>query len=195
MHPFALGLTARTGGDGIVATIGGMRLTMSLASKTLERGGRAPVQYESATLAPSGPFTVAIAVQEGRWTYRSADGRVVVSDVAAGDAWHQLLVSHYTARGQTLFFVDGRLAGRIDERLEPQRFALGGTAAADVKDLLVYRSALNPDEAAALHGGALLQASLEVYSPLDNVRFEPGAPVANLAQSATSARMMVGGGR
>jgi hypothetical protein len=31
-----------------------------------------------------------------------------------------------------------------------------------------------------------------VYSPLDNVRFEPGAAIDNLAQSMTAAKVSVG---
>ena len=40
----------------------------------------------------------------------------------ADAAPHHLVLSHYTARGETLFFVDGKLAGRVSERLEPNRF-------------------------------------------------------------------------
>ena len=130
-----------------------------------------------------------VIVDQGRWAYRSATvGSSVPRYVPIG-AWHQILVSHYTARGQTLLFVDGKLAGAIDERLEPTRFALGGTTAFDARDFVFYRSALNADEAAALHGGTLLQASLEIYSPLDNVELRAGADVANLAQSMTAAQV------
>ena len=100
-----------------------------------------------------------------------------------------MLVSHYTARGETLFFVDGRLAGATAERLEPTRFGLGGPGEADFRDLLIYRSALNADEVAALDSGRLLQASLEVYSPLTDAQFHSGGAVANLAQSLTSAKI------
>ena len=106
------------------------------------------------------------------------------------------MLSHYTARGETLFFVDGTLAGTVAERLEPNRFGLGG-AQADYRDLLIYRSALNADEVAALESGRLLQASLEVYSPLtDDVpagrsgaepRAEPDVSQSRRAVSNTSA--------
>jgi hypothetical protein len=134
----------------------------------------------------------AVIVDDGRWAYRGTGGRLIHSDVRADRSWHQLLVSHYTARGQTLFFVDGKLAGTLDERLEPSRFALGGTSGFDARDFVFYRSAMNADEAAALHGGSLLQASLEVYSPLDNVELRAGADVANLAQSTTRAQVQLG---
>ena len=54
--------------------------------------------------------------------------------------------------GQAL--VDGRLAGRTTERLEPKSFRLGG-AAVDLRDALLYRSALNDDEVTALQSGRI----------------------------------------
>jgi lysophospholipase L1-like esterase len=191
VHPFAVGFSARAQQNGTVATIAGRRLEIAIESKLLERGGRT-VEFELATLSAKGTFTSGVVVDNGRWAYRSADGQLVLSEVAADPSWHQILVSHYTARGQTLFIVDGKLAGTIDERLEPTRVALGGTAGFDARDFVFYRSALNADEAAALHGGALLQSSLEIYSPLDNVELRAGAVVANLAQSMTTAQVQLG---
>jgi hypothetical protein len=115
----------------------------------------------------------------------------VVSGIKADAAPHRLVLSHYTARGETLFFVDGTLAGTVPERLEPNRFGLGGVQA-DYKDLLIYRSALNPDEVAALESGRLLQASLEVYAPLTEATFQSGRAIVNLAQSLTSAKVGAG---
>jgi lysophospholipase L1-like esterase len=191
VHPFAVGFAARAQQNGTVATISGRRLDATISTQKLERGART-VEFESATLSAAGSFTSGVIVEEGRWAYRGAGGRLIRSDVRADRSWHQLLVSHYTARGQTLFFVDGKLAGTLDERLEPSRFALGGTSGFDARDLVFYRSALNADEAAAFHGGTLLQASLEVYSPLDNVELRAGADVANLAQSTTAAKVQLG---
>ena len=89
--------------------------------------------------------------------------------------------------------MDGHLAGKTSERLEPTSFALGGAGQADFKDLLIYRSALNADEVAALDRGALLQASLEVYAPLTDSPLTPGVAVENRAQSLTSAIVGPGG--
>jgi hypothetical protein len=194
IHPFAFGVTARAERDGIVATIDGTRLNMSLQAQKVDRGNRPPLEFESATLSAAGPFSARIGVDAGVWTYTGSDGSVLRSGIRATGSWQQILVSHYTARGETLLFVDGKLTGTISERLEPTRFALGGTTTLDLRDLVLYRSALNADEAAALHAGALLQASLEIYSPLHNVRFEAGAEVENLAQSLTSATVSVGAG-
>ena len=191
VHPFALGFTARAQQNGTLATISGNRLNVAIEQKKLDRGGK-PIEFESAAITTSGTLVAGVIVDDGRWAYRSADGRLIRSEARADREWHQILLSHYTARGQTLLFVDGKLAGIIDERLEPTRVALGGTAGFDTRDFVFYRSALNADEAAALHRGALLQASLEIYSPLDNVELRAGAAVANLAQSMTRAEVQVG---
>ena len=191
VHSFAYGFTARAQQNGTVATIAGRRLDIAIEATKLERGARA-VEFESATLTPRGSFVSGVVVDNGLWAYRGVDGRLIRSEVPADRTWHQVLVSHYTARGETLLFLDGKLAGAIAERLEPARFTLGGTTGFDARDLVFYRSALNADEAAVLHGGKLLQASLEIYSPLDNVELRAGGSVANLAQSMTAAQVQLG---
>lgn len=119
----------------------------------------------------------------------------------ADSRWHHIVLSHYTARGETLFFVDGSLVGKVPERLEPNRFLLGGPGAwqgktapaqADYKEWLVYRSALNADEVEALYDGKLLQASLDIYAPLADQRFAEGSALENRAQSLSLARVGVG---
>jgi hypothetical protein len=71
--------------------------------------------------------------------------------------------------------------------------SLGGSPA-DYRDLLIYRSALNADEMAALEEGRLLQASLlEVYSPLAGMKVQPGGTVRNLAQDLTAAKIAAAG--
>jgi lysophospholipase L1-like esterase len=197
IHPFAFGFTARLAGtrsgDWSVAEIRGSTLTTTTGMKSEARGGgRGTLEFETTTLTSAAPFLATIGVQGGMWIYKAADGSVVQSRVKADGRPHRLFVSHYTARGETLFFVDGALAGTTAERLEPKIFALGGQREADFKDLLIYRSALNPDEVAALESGRLLQASLEVYSPLTEAHFQSGGSVANLAQSLTAAKIGAG---
>jgi len=48
---------------------------------------------------------------------------------------------------------------------------------------MVHRAGLNPDEVTALHGGTLLQASLELYAPLADDSFE------NRSQSMTTIKV------
>ena len=129
---------------------------------------------------------------DGRLTYAASSGETVASRVNATDGgWHHIVLSHYVARGETLLFVDGELAGSVAERLQPDRFVLGGAGVAgiaapdqvDYKDWMIHRAGLNPDEARPLHAGRLLQASLEVYAPLRESAGAAGGSVENLAQS------------
>ena len=73
------------------------------------------------------------------------------------------------------------MVGTIEERLQPDRFVLGGPgpewstavpAPADYKDWMIHRAGLNEDEVRALHEGTLLQSSLELYAPLTAEPFE-----------------------
>jgi hypothetical protein len=195
MHPFAFGVTARATGDGPVATVKGVLLTAESSSKTLTRAGQAPATIQSTTLTPGAPASAGIVIRRGVWAYTSSAGEVVASSVPADSRWHQLLLSYYTARGESLFFVDGILAGRAAERVAPATFLVGGPGLArplDVKDVFIYRSALNVDEAAALAKGGLLQASLEVYAPLSDARFVKGDAVENRAQSLSELRLESG---
>ena len=195
MHPFSLGLTVRGSGDGAIATVGGVALVAATGTKTVGREGQAPQIIRSITLSPGEPVKATIGVRRGVWTYTSTTGEVVASSVPADARWHQLLVSHYTARGESLFFVDGVLAGRAAERLAPAGFTVGGPALTrrlDVKDVLIYRSALNADEVASTHRGTLLQASLELYAPLNDARFGKGAAVENRAQSLAALTLEAG---
>jgi len=185
MHSFAFGFSVRAQGDGPVATVSGA--TLSSASET-RRGGRGAA-YESMTLTPGANFTALVAVENGKLAYRPANGTPIVASVVADAQWHQVLLSHYTARGETLLFVDGKLAGKTAERLQPHRFALGGPRQGDYKDLFIYRSALNADEAAALAAGTLLQASLEIYAPLSDETF---TSVENRAQSLSDLKVLPG---
>ncbi len=201
MHPFAVGMTVKTQGSGTLAAISGSTLFAKMEQKR-SNTGRGPVEFEEAVLSADRPFTSTIGVANGKWSYTSADGTRVTSSVAAEGQWHHIVLSHYTARGETLFFVDGKLAGTVAERLEPNRFVIGGpgsakgTAApkeADYKDVFLFRSALNMDEVDVLNRGELLQSSLEVYAPLADTQFRPGSIVENRAQSMTG--LKIGSGR
>ena len=52
MHPFALGLTVRAGGDGPIATVAGAALDAATGSKTVTRAGQAPVTIRSIDVEP-----------------------------------------------------------------------------------------------------------------------------------------------
>ena len=187
MHSFAIGFSVRAQTNGVVTGITGSTLSATTETK---RGGRGAA-FESTTLVPAGGFASAILVQDGKWAYMGSNQSVVASTINADSQWHHVLVSHYAARGETLFFVDGKLAGKMSERLEPKRFGLGATQA-DYKDLFIYRSALSADEAAALASGTILQASLEVFAPLTDAKFAANTAVENRAQSMSTVKVAGG---
>jgi lysophospholipase L1-like esterase len=197
MHPFALVLRVRSQSEGAFAAIEGTTLSARSEMKKIERGGRGAIEIEETTLSPNQPFAAVLGVSSGVLVYRAADGKIISSEVPADANWHTLVVSHYTARGETLFFVDGHLAGKTSERLQPKRFFIGGPSQetpttpaskqSDLKDLIIYRSALNADEVAAIQKGALLPASLEVYAPLTDAHVDRGAKLENRAQSLSFA--------
>ena len=170
MHSFALSFSVRAQENGSIAEISGHTNEIAIETARTARGG----SFQSATLKPGSAFSASVTFQNGKWTYHAANGANYVSSVFTDSGWHQVVISHYAARGETLFFVDGKLAGKAAERLEPNGFFIGGGIRGDVKDLMVFRSAINDDEAAALFAGKLLQASLEVYAPLSDARFEEG---------------------
>jgi lysophospholipase L1-like esterase len=197
MHPFALVVRVRSQSEGVVAAVEGTTLNAKTETKKIARGGRGAVDIEETTLSPDRQFAAVVGVSSGVWIYRASDGKMISSTVPADANWHTVVVSHYTARGETLFFVDGQLAGRAVERLQPKRFFVGGPSQetpttpasnqADLKDLMIYRSALNADEVAAMQKGMLLQASLEVYAPLADAHVEHGTKLENRAQSLSFA--------
>jgi lysophospholipase L1-like esterase len=201
MHPFALAFDVRGESTVDVAAISGVALTATTATKQVAAGrGGAMRDLEETTLTPSGQqVTARVSSVGGVWTYTTANGHERLRSTVRADAdWHHIVVSHYTARGETLFFVDGQLAGRAEERFEPKRFVVGGPGASDmptptrrldVKDLMIYRSALNADEVSAMAKGVLLQSSLEVYAPLADATFKPGQALQNLAQATTFAKV------
>ncbi len=126
-----------------------------------------------------------ISVLNGNIAYQSITSKTAMDD----GQWHLIALSHRYAQGKTQLFVDGRLIGTITEQIEPKAFTLGGhhAASADFKEWLIYRAALNDLEVQALHEGQLLQASLELYAPLQDSSFTTGKPVENRAQSLSQA--------
>jgi lysophospholipase L1-like esterase len=189
LHPFAIAITARAQSDGTLVTLEGQTLAATTVVAANDR--------KVTTLNPAAPFTAVLAVEDGVWTYRPASGVSIKSNVKADGQWHQLVLSHYTARGETLLYVDGQLAGRTSERLQTARFVIGGSGEsqikgirqADLKDLLIYRSAVNADEVTALAKGTLLQASLDVYAPFADRQFDRGAALENRAQSLSAVKV------
>jgi lysophospholipase L1-like esterase len=134
--------------------------------------------------------------RNGKLEYTSVIGKKVGSRNKIADGkWHHVALSHRCLQGETLLFVDGELAGTVEECLEPQQFVLGSAPesekgrpeTADYRNWMVFRSSLNEEEVNTLHEGKLLQASLELYAPLRQEEPAPDCAVGNLAQSLSKA--------
>ncbi len=145
-----------------------------------QQGGRA--------LASAGPGVVTVSEEKGRAQYRSGRASTWPSEVSLTDGmWHHVVVSHMYAQGQTQLYVDNRLAGKVKERVAPEMFSIGGDKTYAYKNWMVYRAALNAMEVSALYEGKLLQASLEIYAPLQDKKLKAGTAVENRAQSLSRA--------
>ena len=144
-------------------------------------------KQENDYLAKIGPGSLQIV--QGRLRYTSDHDDLIQSKVNVSDGQgHHVVVSHRYAQGETLLFVDGRLCGTVAEKVEPKKFAIGASEGGhDFKEWMVYRAALNEMEVQALYDGKLLQASLEIYAPLTDEKFQVNKPVQNRAQSLSEA--------
>ncbi|MBR0222647.1 MAG: DUF5121 domain-containing protein, partial [Bacteroidales bacterium] len=114
----------------------------------------------------------------GVLSYGTVTGTTAVKD----NAWHQVTLTHFYARGETLLYVDGILQGSVAEKVSTTAFYIG-YAAADVtaswKEVFFWRSGMNAEEIAAVADGKMLKSSLEFYAPL-------AGSLSNLAQSTST---------
>jgi hypothetical protein len=135
-----------------------------------------------------------IEVKGTNLTYVASSGQVITSSVPIRDGnWHEVALASRFAITQTWFYVDSILAGSVTERLTPVGFVLGGPGpalsrpnsprSADYENWFIHRSALIPEEVQAQFQGALQQASLEVFAPLDDDSLVAGGSATNRAQS------------
>jgi lysophospholipase L1-like esterase len=122
----------------------------------------------------------------GLFVYKSAKTGQLTSTVRVNDQrWHQAVLTHYFARGETTLYLDGNRVGSLPEQLHPRQLTLGGSQApadGQYRNWLFYRAGMNADEVHALAADSLLKSSLELYAPLDSHRPTPDS-LANLAQS------------
>jgi len=163
IHSFSISFKCSTKNDGTIAVIQGLNNFASIGYK------------------------------KGKIFFQSTTNQIYTADTTSeNEGWQYIVISHLYASGTTQFFVNGKLISSIHEKLDFKEFVLGGNAGqklvsapgeAAYKDLLVYRSSLNINEVMALYNDLLLQSSMEIYSPLNDEKFEKGASPVNYAQS------------
>ena len=133
---------------------------------------------------------------EKEFVYHGLGGKVQKSGrILKNSHWYQIALVHHYLKKETQIFVDGQQVTVVKEQLMPLHFILGGTgeigtkvgpAEADYMDWMVYRSALNADEANSLTKGVFIQSSLELYAPLHE-KIEKNQLLENRAQSLARA--------
>ncbi len=126
--------------------------------------------------------------------YISPNGGTILGNSMINDGqWHQITLTHYFAKGQTILYNDSTIADSINEKLLASSFFLNdmnAPTAIDYKDLLFYRSAMNIDEITAVCNGKMLKSSLELFAPLDGKALISNNALTNFAQSTNTLTIM-----
>lgn len=142
-----------------------------------------------------GPVLRVSVDDEGRLAASLGEGVLHSASKLTDGGWHEVALAHHHLRGETEVWLDGEPVGRLDGTLLPRLFAVGGPAtsgavtppeSADYRDLFLYRTALTARAVRAFHEGALLTASLEVYTPLRGAPPVHGTTIENLARSTSA---------
>ncbi len=116
-----------------------------------------------------GPESLRLNCEQGLLVCSTASQQLQSTIKITDGAWHTVTVSHRHLPGLTTLYLDGSPLGQLTGSRIPRQFILGprGARGVSLRNLLIYRAALNDDEAALLSRGKLWRGSLEVFSPLD----------------------------
>lgn len=116
----------------------------------------------------------------------------------ADGEWHDITLTHFYARGETLLYVDNVCAGTIKEKLLPGEFTIGDESALEsegitASEVSFWRSGMNTSEIAAIAEGRMPASSLEIYSPLslEGAEAAEGTDAVTLANKAQSLNALV----
>ncbi len=138
-------------------------------------------QVVSLTQAVSLQEAVVCVNDDGTVTYTSPSGATITSTAKVDDdKWHNITLTSYFAQRRTILYVDKVKAGEVGERLSKIEVVSVGAddSSREVSELSFWRSAMTPEEIAAVCNGKMLKSSLEVYAPLGGA-----LDMDNLAQS------------
>ncbi|MDA3854483.1 MAG: SGNH/GDSL hydrolase family protein [Bacteroidales bacterium] len=157
--------------------------THSFACKTAEVG------VVSTLETSRGTGTISFN-DDGHWVYRNPTGDIIESQETYDSSdWVRLTLSHYYAKGVTVFYVNDEEIGRIKEKNKVSSLSLNQNKEDDsvaFREWFFYRSGMNGEEIHALMQNKMLQSSLELYSPLDGLS---DSPLYNCAQSTNGLKL------
>lgn len=135
-----------------------------------------------------------VSVDEGgHVSYTNPTNKILTSTSTLNDGdWHYVTLTHYYAQGRTLFYIDNEMVGEQRERISSIADVFVGDATSTTttrqfSELFFWRSALCPEEVAAVVDGKLLKSSLELYVPMDAPDY-----LTNLAMSTNSVEYVDG---
>lgn len=160
---------------------------VSLSFRAQKNTSQTPFTLLSLPLVSSGDYAAAVptlGMQNGWVHYENIVRTAPVDD----GKWHTIVISHKWAINQTVLYLDGIAFGQVSERAQPSQVVLqsppGGV---ELRDWVIYRSSLNqPEVLFMVNSSYILQASLEVYAPLESANL-----AANYAQSMSTLQLAV----
>lgn len=140
-------------------------------------------------------FAVSVG-ENGMVSYTTADGSITGSTSVNDGEWHTVTLTHYYAQKRTLLYVDDVCQGEISERMILGDVTLGdadGTAERTLGELFFWRSAMTPEEVAAVSSGKMLKSSLEIYVPLSDTEKENPVNLAQTLNTVTYSKSITDG--
>ena len=160
MHPFSMGFSFRTKGDGLLVEV---KISGAGAGQILVN-------------------------KEGHLVYQTKEKLIVSIIKPEKNKWHQVMITHGYLVQRTTLYLDGVFQGSCEERIEPTGFFIGNSPdKVDYRDLWIFRSALNHNEVRVISEGKSLAGSLEVMAPLDDKDLKKGMILNNYAHSLGAA--------
>ncbi len=166
--------------------------SLSFMVKTRSDGTIASINSHSGNLN--------LSVQKGKIMLGTTGGCLLSADTTdENKGWQYVTLTYQHARGRLELYVNGKSGGSCTASFTPVKFFIGGNGGeqkeispeeAYYKDLMIWRSALNPHEVTRLYHGGIIRSSLEIYAPLDNGEFPEGGLLSNLAQSMSNVNIL-----
>jgi len=177
IHSFAVSFLVRYHGDCTLSEIHGRKPLITKLQFIVKDSSKTGLVMS----ASNELVTDKIEIKNDDLIYNSGQNKI--SGKIKKDKWYRVTLTHCTAGGETMLYLDDNLAGTINERIIPDNFLIGTSGKADFKDILIYRSSLNNEEVKSLAYGKIIQSSLEIYSPLNDDNISKGTVLKNFAQS------------
>jgi len=185
IHSFSVSFAIRGSGNGIPASISGKNGLLNF----IDYSKKSDTLKTFEVIASTSNYNGKLVIKDGIVEYKSNYNSIKANEKIDTAIWQRITITHITSKGETKLYIGNKLIGSCSERVIPTEFYFGIKAKTGLKDILVYRSSLNKDEVDEIVNGNLIHSSLEVYSPLNDLKFETGAPVENKACSLSELKI------